>query len=269
MAAGKLTAGIFGHSYALVADGMESALDVVSSAILWSGLKYASKPPDAQHPYGHGKAEAVSAIVVSLVVMGAALLLAMQSVRTLHAPKEAPALFTVPVLIAIIAIKEMLYRTIQQIGLRTDSHAVKADALHHRSDAVTSVAALIGVSIAVIGGDRWASADGWVALGACGWIAFNGFRIFLPALQDLLDAAPSADLAGAVGQTALAVAGVQAIDQIRMRKMGLDYYVDLHIEVDGDITVHDGHQIAHQVKDAIRSAHRTVEDVLVHVEPAG
>lgn len=268
MAAGKLTAGVFGHSYALLADGMESALDVASSAILWSGLKYAAKPADAQHPYGHGKAEPVAAIIVALGVMGAALLLAIDSVRVIQSPREAPALFTVPVLLAIIATKEFLYHFIRRIGERTDSNAVRADALHHRSDAVTSVVALIGISIARLGGERFASADGWVALGACGWIAYNGFRIFLPSLQDLLDAAPSAEMVEAVTRTALGVPGVRAIDQIRMRKMGLDFYVDLHLEVDGSISVREGHQIAHRVKDAIRAAHSAVEDVLVHVEPA-
>ncbi len=268
MAAGKLLAGVFGNSHALVADGMESALDVVSSAILWSGLKYAARPPDSDHPYGHGKAEPIAGVIVSVVVMGAALMLAISSARGLDGARAAPEPFTLVVLVAIICIKETLYRRVRRIGERTGSVAIRADALHHRSDAVTSVAALVGVSLAVFGGPHFARADGLVALGACGWIAFNGFRILVPALHDLLDAAPPETLARAVRHSAMGVPGVRGIEQLRIRKMGLEFYVDLHIEVDGSISVRQGHMLAHAVKDAIRAANDTVADVLVHVEPA-
>ncbi len=268
MAIVKLLAGFLGHSQALVADGMESALDVVSSAILWSGLKYAARPADLDHPYGHGKAEPIAGVIVSLVIMGAALLLAIASASGLGAPRAVPAPFTLGLLVAIICIKEALYQTMRRIGDRLGSVAIRADALHHRSDAITSVAALIGVSLAIFGGPRYAHADGLVALGSCGWIAFLGFRILVPALHDLLDAAPPSDLAHAVRQTALEVPGVSAVELLRIRKMGLELYVDLHIEVDGLISVREGHQIAHAVKDEIRAAHGRVADVLVHVEPA-
>lgn len=268
MAVTKLTAGIFGHSQALIADGVESSLDVVSSAILWSGLKYAARPADLDHPYGHGKAEPIAGVIVSLLILVAALMLAISSARGLWVPRPEPASFTLVLLVAIICIKETLYRSVRRIADRLGSVAIRADALHHRSDAITSVAALAGVSLAVFGGPKYAHADSLVALGSCGWIAYSGFRILIPALHDLLDAAPPSELASAVRQTALSVPGVSTVEQLRIRKMGLELYVDLHLEVNGLISVREGHQIAHQVKDSIRAAHGAVADVLVHVEPA-
>lgn len=263
----KISAGIVGHSYALIADGLESSLDMLGSALIWAGLKYASKNPDTSHPYGHGKAEPLAALFVALGLMGFAVLLAGASIQRILHPESVPEPFTLGVLVLVIAIKESLFRVVHRIGVRLDSNAIKADAWHHRSDAITSVATLIGVTIAVVGGKAWASADGWAALVACVFIGWNAGRIFFPALAEILDTAPEPAALDAIRATAASVPGVFRLDLCRMRKMGLDFYVDLHIIVDGRISVADGHRIAHEVKDAIRNAHKRVCDVMVHVEP--
>ncbi len=265
----KITAGLLGNSYVLIADGIESTLDIAGSAIIWGGLKLASKPPDESHPYGHGKAEPVAAIVVSLAVVAAALALSVESIRMIYTPHPAPAPFTLFILVAVIAIKEVLYRVVIRAGKDAQSTALKADAWHHRSDALTSAAAFIGISIATIMGKGYETADDWAALFACGLIAVNGVKLFMPALFELMDTAPAKELEDQVRAAARNVPGVEAIDQCRIRKMGLRFYVDLHAEVDGGISVRDGHRIAHEVKDSVKGSNSSIADVLVHIEPAG
>ena len=268
LAAIKIAAGLAGNCYALIADGIESTLDIFGSLVIWAGLKLAARPPDDDHPYGHGKAEALASIAVALTVIAAAVGLAVQSVREILTPHHAPAPFTLIVLVAVVIVKETLFRKVLHTGDAIGSTAVKADAWHHRSDAITSVAAFIGIAIALLGGPGWEPADDWAALFACGLIGFNGGRLLLPALQEALDAAPPRRFAENVRAIAAAVPGVLEIDQCRVRKMGLDLYVDLHVGVNAEISVREGHRIAHEVKDAIRAAIPEVADVLVHVEPA-
>jgi cation diffusion facilitator family transporter len=269
LAVTKIAAGIFGHSYALIADGVESTLDIFGSLVIWGGLQIAARPPDESHPYGHGKAEALATIVVALVVLAAAAGLAVQSIREILTPHHAPAPFTLAVLILVVICKELLFRKVIAAGSEIGSTAVKADAWHHRADAITSVAAFVGISIALAGGPGYESAEDWAALIACGIIAYNGVRLLTPAVQDVMDTAPPSELAEQVREIATAVPGVVGLEQCRTRKMGLEYYVDLHVEVDGEITVREGHLIAHDVKDAVVAAIPAVADVLVHVEPAG
>ena len=264
----KIASGIVGNCYVLIADGIESTLDIFGSLIIWAGLKLAGLPPDDSHPYGHGKAEALASIVVALTVMAAAVGLAVQSVREIFTPHHAPAPFTLIVLVAVVVVKETLFRKVIHTGDEIGSSAVKTDAWHHRSDAITSTAAFIGISIALIGGPGWEPADDWAALLACGLIGFNGYRLLIPALQEALDAAPPRRFVENVRAIAATVPGVLALDQCRVRKMGLDLYVDLHVGVDAEMSVREGHRIAHEVKDAIRTAIPEVADVLVHIEPA-
>jgi cation diffusion facilitator family transporter len=268
LAAVKIVAGVLGHAYALIADGMESTLDVLGSLVIYFGLKLAAEPPDAEHPYGHGKAEAVASIVVALVVLAAAVGIGVQSVREILTPHHSPAPFTLGVLILVVLVKETLFRKVLAAGEQFGSSAVKTDAWHHRSDAITSVAAFIGISIALIGGPGWESADDWAALLACGVIAANGWRLLVPAFGEAMDTAPSKDLEHDVLALAAAVPGVAALEQCRIRKMGLDFYVDLHVGVAAELTVREGHRIAHAVKDAICTGKPQVADVLVHIEPA-
>jgi len=263
----KILGGFFGHAYVLIADGIESGLDVAGSFVIWSGLKVAARPPDASHPYGHGKAEPIAAMIVAVGVVAAAVGLAIQSVREIFLPHHAPAPYTLVILVVVIVIKETLFRYVNRIGRDIDSTAVKTDAWHHRSDALTSAAAFIGISVALIGGRRWQSADDWAAIFACAVIATNGIRLLRPAFYEIMDTAPR-KIVKSVCSVASSVPGVIDVENCRARKMGLDFYVDLHVGVDGNISVHEGHEIAHRVKAAIQQSNSRVADVLVHIEPA-
>jgi cation diffusion facilitator family transporter len=268
LAAAKITAGFLGNSYVLIADGIESSLDIGGSAVIWGGLKFASRPPDATHPYGHGKAEPLAAGIVAMGVIIAAIGLAIQSVREIFMPHHAPAPFTLLVLIVVIVVKEFLYRSVIRLGKNVESTAVQTDAWHHRADAMTSIAAFGGISIALVGGENWRSADDWAALFACAVIAANGYRLLFPALHEMLDTAPRGEIVATIQGAAGSVPGVLEVEKCLVRKMGLSFYVDLHVGVDGGISVRDGHHIAHQVKDAIKRTDSRIADVLVHVEPA-
>src|SRR6266700_1593366 len=268
LAAAKILAGVIGHAYVLIADGIESALDVGGSIVIWGGLTVAARPPDRTHPYGHGKAEPIAALVVAICVLAAAIGLAIESVREILTPHHGPAPFTLAILVVVIVIKEFLFRYVNRIGQDLESTAVQTDAWHHRSDALTSAAAFIGISVALIGGERWQSADDWAALFACAVIAANGIRFALPAFQEIMDTAPGGKIVKSILAVASSVPGVVDVEKCHARKMGLDYYVDLHVGVDGNVSVHKGHEIAHRVKAAIQQSDSRSADVLVHIEPA-
>jgi cation diffusion facilitator family transporter len=264
----KLAGGVFGNAYALIADGMESVLDVAGSIIIWGGLRFAARPPDETHPYGHGKAEPLTAIFVACTVFLAAIALAVESARTLFLPHSAPASFTLLILLMVVIVKETLFRYVVRFGRSIGSIAVEADAWRHRADVLTSIAAFVGISIALIGGEKWRGADNWAAMFVCLVIASVGVRLLKPALYDILDTAPRGPIVDRVRESAASVPGVVRIDKSFIRKMGLSFYVDLHVEVDGNISVREGHHIAHEVKRAIRESDPRIADVLVHIEPA-
>lgn len=264
----KIAGGIIGHSYVLIADGIESTADIFSSFVVWSGLRVSAIPPDDDHPYGHGKAEPIASVVVSLILLGAAFLIAVQSVREILTPHQAPGWFTLPLLLVVILVKELMYRYAFKTGRLLESTALKGDAWHHRSDALTSAAAFVGIAIALIGGPGYESADDWAALAACGVIVWNGLRLLRDALNEVMDASVSAEVVSAVRSLASGVDGVVAIDKCRVRKVGLHLALDIHVVVRGELTVREGHDIAHAVKDClVRSPHR-INDVTVHIEPA-
>jgi cation diffusion facilitator family transporter len=264
----KIATGILGNSYALVADGIESTTDIISSLVVWTGLKIASFPADDDHPYGHGKAESIAGIAVALALLAAAVLIAVQSVREIVTPHHAPAWFTLLVLALVIGTKETLYRFVFKVGNELTSTAVKGDAWHHRSDAITSAAAFVGITIALIGGKGYESADDWAALLACGVILFNGYRILRAALNEVMDAAVPGAQQKAIREIASSVDGVVRIEKCRTRKSGLGLIVEIHVEVDGDLTVRRGHQIGHDVSNQLKESSLSVQDVVVHVEPA-
>ena len=268
LAVAKITAGLLGNAYVLIADGIESALDIAGSAVIWGGLKFAARPPDATHPYGHGKAEPMAAGIVAAGVIIAAIALAIQSVREILTPHHSPAPFTLIVLIVVIIVKEFLFRAVIRLGKDVASTAMQTDAWHHRSDALTSAAAFVGISIALLGGEGWQSADDWAALFACAIIGANGYRLLFPAIHEMLDTAPRGEIVALIQGAACKVPGVVEVEKCLVRKMGLSFYVDLHVGVDGGISVRDGHDIAHLVKDAIKQTDARLADVLVHVEPA-
>lgn len=259
--------GAVGNSYALIADAIESLSDVITSIVVYSGLRIAAKPPDDNHPYGHGKAEPMTAAVVSIALFIAAAVIIIQSINEIITPHKAPAAFTLYVLAGVIFIKEGLFRFVFKVGENIESGAVKSDAWHHRSDAITSAAVFIGISIALVGGDGYESADDWSALIASFIIIFNAYRLFQPAVKELMDSSPSPEIKNKIRTNALLVDGVIALDKCRIRKMGFDYYVDLDIIVDGEISVRTGHKIAHKVKDQLTKTIPEIANVLVHVEP--
>jgi cation diffusion facilitator family transporter len=267
LAAVKAIAGIVGNSYALVADAIESFSDVLASVIVWVGLRIAASPPTERHPFGKGRAEAIAAVIVSLALFGAAAAIAISSVREIRTPHHAPAPFTLLVLVLVVLVKEGLFRYAFRVGDTLDSTAVKTDAWHHRSDAVTSLAAFVGISIALVMGPGYESADDWAALIASGIIAFNAYHLIRPALSELTDVAPNADLVRQVRAIAEQVEDVHGTHRCWVRKLGFDHYVELDVLVDGDLSVREGHDIAHRVHEAIRDALPMVTRVMVHVEP--
>ena len=263
----KLVAGIAGHSAALVADAVESFADIASSAIVWGGLLVSARPPDDNHPYGHGKAEPLAALAVGLLLIGAAVGIVTGAVGEILAPHHAPAAFTLFVIAGVIIVKETMFRVTARVGRRIHSTAVAADAWHHRSDAITSLIAAIGISISVLLGPGYEAADDWAAVAASLVIAFNGLRFTRRALLELMDTQPGSEFLADVTAAATAVPGVHRVEKVLARKMGTVYLVDMHIEVDGHMRLDDAHTLAHAVKDHVRARLRRVSDVLVHVEP--
>lgn len=263
----KGAAGILGHSYALVADAIESIADVGTSFIVWAGLKISIKAPDMNHPYGHGKAEPLAAVMVSLSLFVAATIIIFQSIDHIRTPHEVPEPFTLGVLVLVIIIKELLFKKVFKVGEETESHAVKSDAWHHRSDAITSIGTFIGISIALLGGKGFEVADDWAAILTSGIIVFNAVRIGRPALSEIMDVAAPDETVEDVKKQALLVQGVKAIDKCFVRKMGFDYYVDIHVVVDGSLSVKEGHDIAHTVKETLISWNPRIRGVIVHIEP--
>ncbi len=259
--------GIFGNSYALIADAIESVTDVFSSLLVLLGLRYANKPADENHPYGHGRAEPlVTFLVVGFLIVSASVI-AFQSIRHISTPHKLPEPFTLYVLGGIILIKEIVYRKVRKQGQQTKSTALVADAWHHRSDAITSLAAFIGISIALYFGDGYESADDWAALLASGFIFFNAYLIFRPALGEIMDEHFYDDFVELIKTNSLSVKGVLDTEKCFIRKSGLSFYVDLHVVVEASITVYQGHEIAHELKDHLLNKFPEIADILIHVEP--
>lgn len=263
----KALGGIFGNSYALIADAIESGADVFTSTMLWLGLKWSGRPPDENHPYGHGKAEALVALGISIALVIAAGVIIRDSINNILEPHKTPAPYTLGILVMVILTKEILYRFVLKTGKEIGSGAVEADAFHHRSDAITSAAAFIGISIALIGGEGFEVADDYAALLAGGVIIYNAWSIARPALGELLDEALEPDLLKEVSEIALMTPGVEEVEKCHSRKMGLGSHIDMHIEVRKNLTVEEGHDIAHRVKENIQQKFPTIIDIHIHVEP--
>ena len=263
----KLIAGLVGNSYALVADAVESTADVLSSVIVWGGLRVAGRSPDERHPFGYGKADSLAAAVVALMLFGAAVGIGLQAIEEIRTPHHTPAPWTLAVLVAVVAVKAVLSRRVRDIGSTIGSSAVKADASHHMSDAITSTAAFIGISVALWGGPGWESADDWAALLASGIILYNGVAMLRPAVADLLDQMPGADIVEPVRRAAESVEGVLATEKLAVRKTGLTYRVTIHVQTDPEMPLREAHVLSGKVKGAIRRTVPQVDSVLVHMEP--
>jgi len=263
----KITAGIMGTSHALVADGVESLADLLSSFIVWRGVTLAALPADAEHPYGHGKAEPLATVFVASILLMASLWIMFGAIQDIITPHNSPAPYTLVVLLAVVVTKEILFRIAIREGKQVDSTTVKADAWHHRSDAITSIFAFIGISIALIGGKGWEAADDYAAILAGLIIAWNGWKILRPAMDELMDIAPDPHFCRRIEQTAEKVPEVRRVEKCLARKMGNEFFIDMHIEVDPLMTVQHAHEIAHNVKNALRHDMPSIRDVLVHIEP--
>lgn len=269
LAALKIGAGILGNSYALVADGVESVLDIFTGLLVLGGLRLSASGPTPAYPYGRGKAEPLAALVIATVMLLAAIGIAAGATREIVSPQTAPEPFTLAVLVVVLIAKEGTYRWLLHRGREVGSRAIEVDAWHHRADAITSLAAFIGISIALVGGEAWVHADDLAALVACVVIGWNGVRLFRSGLRELLDVTAPADVHRRVRELAGAVPGVCGVDELRVRRSGLVYLVDIHVEVDGHMTVQDGHSVAHRVKDRLLESELPILDALVHVEPDG
>lgn len=263
----KFITGVFGHSYALIADAIESTTDVFSSLLVLFGIKYAAKPADENHPYGHGKAEPLFTFLVVGFLIISATIIAYESIENINTPHLTPEPYTLIVLAVIIIIKESFYRLISKKGDETRSSVLKADAWHHRSDAITSLMAFIGISIALVMGKGYESADDWAALLASGFILYNAYLILRPALGEVMDEHMHDDVEAQIRKIAQSNPGVIDTEKCFIRKTGMTYHVDLHIAVDSQISVKRGHYIAHAVKDDILKQLPEIADVLIHVEP--
>lgn len=263
----KGLAGVFGNSYALIADAIESTTDIFSSFLVLFGLKYASRPADKNHPYGHGRAEPLITFLVVGFLITSATIIAYESIINIGTPHELPKSWTLIVLGAIIIWKEISFRIVAKKGKETNSSSLKADAWHHRSDAITSVAAFIGISIALYFGKGYETADDWAALFASGLILFNSYLIFRPALGEIMDEHLYDDLIDEIRKVALTVEEVEDTEKCFIRKAGMQYHVELHATVDANISVKQGHEIAHKLKDTLRQDIPELGHVLIHIEP--
>ena len=263
----KGAAGFFGNSYALIADAIESTTDIFSSALVLLGFKYAEKPPDENHPYGHGKIEPLITFIVVAFLVTSATIIAYESIQHIQTPHKVPEPWTLFVLTGIIIWKEISFQIVIRKSKQTQSSSLRADAWHHRSDAITSVMAFLGISIALIFGEGYVTADDWAALLASAFILYNSYLIFRPALGEIMDEHQYDDLIEEIRQRALEVKGILGTEKCFIRKSGMKYHVDLHAIVSGDISVEKGHWIAHALKDHLRKVIPNLGHVLIHIEP--
>ena len=263
----KLIAGLLGNSYALVADAVESSTDMIGSLVVWSGLRIASKDPDELYPFGYGRAEALAAATVSALMLGAATGIAIEAIAEIRTPHHAPAWWTLLVLALVIVVKELLAKRVKAVSDVSGSVVVAADAWHHRADAITSGAAFIGISMALIGGEGWEPADDWAALVAAAVILINGSLLLRTALRDLMDRAPAPAVLATVADAAITTPGVLAIEKLKIRKSGTAFYVDIHVQADPALSLHDAHILSGMVKTAIRQRVPAAMGVLIHMEP--
>ncbi|RYU76094.1 cation diffusion facilitator family transporter [Hymenobacter persicinus] len=268
LALAKWTAGYFGNSYALIADAIESTADIFASFLVLFGIKYASRPADDNHPYGHGRIEPLITFLVVGFLIISATIIGYESILNIGTPHELPRPFTLVVLGAIIIWKEISFRIVIQKSRETNSSSLKADAWHHRSDAITSVAAFIGISIALFFGKGYESADDWAALFAAGFIFYNSYLIFRPALGEIMDEHLYDDLVAEVRRVALTVDGVEDTEKCFVRKAGMKFHLDLHATVAADLTVRRGHDIAHHLQDTLHQQLPDLGHILIHIEPS-
>ena len=260
-------AGFFGNSYALIADAIESTTDVFASFLVLLGFKYAKRPADENHPYGHGKIEPLITFAVVAFLVVSATIIAYESIQNIQTPHKTPKSWTLIVLGLIIIWKEVSFHIVIKKSKQTNSSSLKADAWHHRSDAITSVMAFIGISIAILFGKGYETADDWAALLASSFILYNSYLILRPALSEVMDEQLYGDLINEIRIKSIEVEGVLGTEKCFIRKAGMKFNVDLHAIIDGSISVKKGHDISHDLKDHLRNKLPNLGHVLIHIEP--
>lgn len=263
----KGVTGIFGNSYALIADAIESTTDVFSSLLVLFGLKYSARPADENHPYGHGRVEPLITFAVVGFLVVSATIIVMESIENIRTPHKVPKPYTLIVLAAIILTKEIFYRFISKKSDETQSSSLKADAWHHRSDAITSLMAFVGISIALFMGKGYETADDWAALFASGFILYNAYLILRPALGEIMDEHLYDDMVEEIREISQKEKGVIETEKCFIRKTGMTYHVDLHVIVNGELSVNEGHEISHNLKDRLLKEMPQIADILIHIEP--
>ncbi|WP_338790926.1 cation diffusion facilitator family transporter [Bernardetia sp. MNP-M8] len=263
----KGLAGFFGNSYALIADAIESTTDIFASLLVLFGLKYAQKPADKNHPYGHGRIEPLITFAVVVFLIISASIIAHESIQNIQTPHKTPESWTLIVLGIIILWKETSFQIVIKKSKETNSSSLKADAWHHRSDAITSVMAFIGISIAIIFGEGYETADDWAALLASSFILYNSYLIFRPALGEIMDEHVYDSLILEIREKSMQVAGIEGTEKCFVRKAGMKYHIDLHARVNGNISVREGHALAHNLKDYLKENIENLEHILIHIEP--
>lgn len=262
----KLLAGIIGHSFALVADAAESLVDIAGSVVVWGAFRYGARPADEDHPFGHGKIEALAGMAVALLVMAAGVGIAVEAVRQIAVPHRAPRAFTLVVLLAVVGVKETMFQLARRAARKVGSSAGHADAWHHRSDAITSLFAFVGITVALVGGPAWAPADDWAALLASGVILFNGLRLMRGPFAELMDEHAPA-VAEMVTRATMEIPGVLGVERCETRRSGRGYRVVMHVEVDPQMSVAESHALTGRIKSVLRQQHPELDAVLIHIEP--
>jgi cation diffusion facilitator family transporter len=263
----KAFVGILAGSIALIADAIHSLADLLTSAVVLVGLRIAERPADANHPYGHTRAETLAAAFIAGPLAISGLVMAWTAVRNLSAARPAPEPWALWTALAAVIVKEILYQYKVRVGRRTGSRSVIADAWHHRSDALSSAAVLVGLALTRLHPSLW-WADPAAALLVCAFIVWIGVGALRGAVRDLMDEHPGSALEASLRRVISEHPSVAKAEKIWMRRAGLEYSVDIHIEVDPDLPVSEGHEIAHEVIDRIRTQLPEVRNVQVHVEPA-
>ena len=263
----KFLAGVFGHSFALIADAVNSLADFITSVIVLLALRVAQRPADEEHPYGHTRAEGIAASNVALIVVISALLVGWEAIERITGSHQTPARWTLWIAGANMVIKEGLYQYKVRVGQKTGSASIIANAWDHRSDALCSLAVLIGLLVVRVGGPGFNWADEAASLVIVTGIVWSGLRLFFSSASELMDVQADSGFVEQIRQTALAVAGVENVETLWVRKSGLEYFADIHIEVDQHMTVAEGHRIGHEVKDRLVEKFASLRDVLVHLEP--
>jgi cation diffusion facilitator family transporter len=263
----KFAGGYFGDSLALVSDALHSFVDAAIAGALLGALLVAERPADPEHPYGHGRMELVAGAGVALLLLALAAGIAWEAVSTIHDLRRPPQFYTLAIAACGALVQEGLYRYASRVARRSGSGALMATAWDYRLDALGGLAVIIGVSLARWGGPGWQWADRAAALAIAATVLLIGGRLLLENINDLMDRQAPSELLSEVRSAAASVRGVLGVEKIRARKSGLDYLVDIHIEVAPELTVEIGHEIAHAVKDQIRDHVPAIRDVLVHVEP--